>query len=214
VSRGFWTIGRLAGAPIRLHWTVPLGALAMSRFTFAPAFWLGFVLLILLHELGHALFVLRYRLGLREIMVHGVGGYCAHDPARTAWQESAIAWGGVLAQFAAFVVAELVLLAAGPPRSIYTAQLAHVFTESNLFLIAINLIPIEPLDGRKAWPLLGMLWAKLRGPRTAARNPWGTRRTVKDELRAVEKVDTQSETPDQKADRIVRELISRTTQRK
>lgn len=186
----------------------------MSRFTFAPAFWLGFVLLVLLHELGHALFVLRYRLGLREIVVHGVGGYCAHDPAHTAWQESAIAWGGVLAQFVAFVVAGLVLLIGGPPSSVHTAQLAHVFTESNLFLIAINLIPVEPLDGRKAWPLVAMLWEKIRHRNTAARNPWGTRRTVQDELRSLEKLDTQSETPNQRTDRIVRELISRTTQSK
>lgn len=214
MTRGFWTIGRLAGAPIRLHWTVPVGALVMSRFTFAPAFWLGFVGLVLLHELGHASLVLKYRLRLREIVVHGVGGYCAHDPARTAWQDSAIAWGGVLAQLAAFVVTELVLLVGGPPASVHTAQLAHVLTESNLFLIAINLIPIEPLDGRKAWPLLGMVWEKLRHRNAAARNPWGTRRTVQDELRAVEKLDTQSETPSQRTDRLVRELISRTTQSK
>jgi stage IV sporulation protein FB len=207
VSRGFWTIGRLAGAPIRLHWTLPLGALVMSRFTFAPAYWLGFVLLILIHELGHALIVLRYRLGLVEIVVHGVGGYCRHDAARSRWQESAIAWGGVLAQLAALVVAGLVLLLLGPPRNVHSAQLAQVFTDTNLILIAINLIPIEPLDGRKAWPLVGMIWAKLRRSQ---------RRTVQDELREIERVPPRSEaeTPSQRTDRIVRELIARTTRPK
>ena len=76
MSRGWWTVGHIRGAPIRLHWTLPLGAFAMGRFAFVPAFWLGFVLLILIHELGHALFVMRYRLGLSEIAVHGAGGYC------------------------------------------------------------------------------------------------------------------------------------------
>jgi Zn-dependent protease len=216
VNRGFWTIGRLAGAPIRLHWTLPLGALVMSRFTFAPAYWLGFVLLILIHELGHALIVLRYRLGLREIMVHGVGGYCSHDPAHTRFQDSAIAWGGVLGQLLALAVTGTLLLLLGPPTSLYTAQLAHVFTETNLFLIAINLIPIEPLDGRKAWPLVGMLWERLRR-RAPARGGWGRQRTVQDELRALEEVEpTQSdtETPSQRTDRIVRELIARTTRSK
>jgi stage IV sporulation protein FB len=213
VSRGFWTIGRLAGAPIRLHWTLPLGALVMSRFTFAPAYWLGFVLLILIHELGHALIVLRYRLGLVEIMVHGVGGYCSHGPARSRWQESAIAWGGVLGQLTALLVTGLLLLLFGRPNNVHTAQLAYVFTETNLFLIAINLIPIEPLDGRKAWPLVGMIWVKLRGAQ---------RRTVQDELRDLERLEprpeteteTETETPSQRTDRIVRELIARTTRPK
>ena len=70
MSRGWWTIGHFRGAPIRLHWTLPLGAFAMGRFAFVPAFWVGFALLILIHELGHALLVVRYRLGLSEIAVH------------------------------------------------------------------------------------------------------------------------------------------------
>jgi stage IV sporulation protein FB len=207
-------MGRLAGAPIRWHWTLPLGALVMSRFTFAPAYWLGFVLLILIHELGHALFVLRYRLTLLEIVVHGVGGYCSHEPARSRWQESAIAWGGVLAQATAFLIARLLLLLLGPPSSSHTAELAHVFTETNLFLIAINLIPIEPLDGRKAWPLLGMWWQRLgrRTPRPGRSAP----RTVQDELRELENPDiaAENETPSQRTDRIVRELIARTTRKR
>lgn len=187
----------------------------MSRFTFAPAYWLGFVLLILVHELGHALIVLYYRLGLVEIMVHGVGGYCSHGPARSPWQESAVAWGGVLAQLAALVVAGLLLLLLGPPQNVHTAQLAQVFTETNLFLIAINLIPIEPLDGRRAWPLVGMLWQRLSRD-SPSRSAWGQRRSVQDELRDLEKVETRSdsETPSQRTDRIVRELIARTTRSK
>jgi stage IV sporulation protein FB len=209
------TLGRLAGAPIRLHWTLPLGALVMSRFTFVPAYWLGFVLLILIHELGHALVVLRYRLGLVEIVVHGVGGYCSHDPARSRWQESAIAWGGVLGQLTALAVTGLLLLLLGRPSNVHTAQLAYVFTETNLFLIAINLIPIEPLDGRKAWPLVGMIWAKLRR-KSSAGSAWARRRTVQDELRDLERVPPRSETetPSQRTDRIVRELIARTTRPK
>lgn len=215
LSRGSWTIARLGGAPVRLHWSLPLGALFMSGFRFAPAYWLGFVLLILVHELGHALIVLRYRLQLMEIMVHGVGGYCSHAPARTAFQDAAIAWGGVLLQLGAFVVAALWLLLAGPPTTQLGAELAYVLTRTNLFLVAINLLPFEPLDGRKAWPLLGMLWQRSRRG-GATRGGFGQRRTVQDELRDLERIPTRSEdeTPSQRTDRIVRELISRTTQSK
>jgi Zn-dependent protease len=214
MSRGWWTIGRFGGAPIRLHWTLPIGALVTGRFHFVPGFWLGFVLLILLHEAGHALLVLRYRLGLTEIAVHGLGGWCRHAASGTRFQASAVAWGGVLAQLCLLVAAYLVLLFGPPIRSPFVYQLMAAFTDANLWLIALNLIPIEPLDGAKAWQIVPMLlerWRKRRGP---ARGPFGQRRTVQDELKSLEKVDTQAEAPSDKTDRIVRDLISRTTQPK
>jgi Zn-dependent protease len=211
VNRGWWTIGRLRGAPIRLHWTLPLGALLMGGFSFVPAFWLGFALLILLHELGHALLVLHYGLGLSEIAVHGAGGYCRHERAGSRFEEAALAWGGVAAQALVLLVAEAALWLLGPPESIHTALLAQVFTRTNLWLIFINLLPIEPLDGRKAWPLIGMLWQRWSG---RAPGPWGKQRTVEDELRSLPHVDTGRETSHEKTDRIVRDLIARTTQSK
>lgn len=212
MSRGWWTVGHFRGAPIRLHWTLPLGAFAMGRFAFVPAFWLGFVLLILIHELGHALFVVRYRLGLSEIAVHGAGGYCRHDRSGSRFQEAAVAWGGVLAQLALFLVTEAVLLVVGPLGS-PLSQLVYAFTSTNLWIMAFNLIPIEPLDGAKAWPLLGMWWQKRR-TNTPARSGFGQRSTVDRELRNLEKLDTDSETPSQRTERIVREMIARTTQSK
>jgi stage IV sporulation protein FB len=212
VNRGWLTIATVSGAPIRLHWSIPIAAFVLGRFQIVPAFWAGFVLLILIHELGHALLVLRYRLGLFEIRVHGLGGECHHRTG-TPFQESAIAWGGVLGQLVVLIATQVVLLVLGPPTSTHTAQLVHVFTESNLWLMAINLLPIAPLDGAKAWPLLPMIWEKLR-KRSPARGPLGQKRSVQDELRSLEKLDTRAESPDQKTDRIVRDLISRTTQSK
>jgi hypothetical protein len=213
MSRGWWTLGRLRGAPIRLHWTLPLGALAWSRFSFAPALWLAFAALILLHELGHALFVLKFRLGLSEIALHGFGGYCRHERSGSRFEESAIAWGGVLAQLALFVGVEVAVAALGPPTTPYTAQAVYVFTDANLWLIALNLIPIEPFDGGKAWPLVGMLLARFRKP-GRERAPSEAPPSVQDELRALERLETRAETPSEKTDRLVRELIARTTQSK
>ena len=155
MSGGFWTAGTLRGAPIRLHWTLPLGALVMGRFEFVPAYWLGFAVLILIHELGHAFLVLRYRLGLSEIVIHGFGGHCRHTRTGTRFQEAAVAWGGVLAQLCLLIVTEVVLLVGGPPTSVHTALLTHVFTETNLWIMALNLLPVDSLDGTKAWPLVG-----------------------------------------------------------
>jgi Zn-dependent protease len=213
MSGGWWTVGRFRGAPIRLHWTLPLGALAWSRFTFAPAMWLAFAALILIHELGHALLVVRFRLGLSEVALHGAGGYCRHERSGSRFEESAIAWGGVLAQLTLYIGVKLVELGLGPPTRLATAQAFYVFTSANLWLIAINLIPIEPLDGAKAWPLVGMLLARARSRRQKPIPP-PRRRSVQDELRDLEKIDTSNETSSEKTDRLVRELIARTTQSK
>lgn len=191
MTRGFWTIAHFRGAPIRLHWTLPLGALVMSNFRFVPAFWLGFTLLILIHELGHALLVLRFGLGLSEIAVHGAGGYCRHEQHGSPLQQALVAWGGVLAQLAALIVCQLALLL-GPPTSMPFAILAHVFTTANLWIIGFNLLPVEPLDGAKAWRLVPLLMRR-RAVAAASRGP---------------------ETPQEQTDRLVRDLIARTTQSK
>ena len=102
----------------------------------------------------------------------------------------------------------------GPPLSSpFVGHMMYAFTDANLWLIGLNLIPIEPLDGAKAWQILPMLLARFR-KRARARGPLGQRRSVQDELKALEKLDTQAEAPSDKTDRIVRDLISRTTQSK
>jgi len=213
MSRGWLTLGSFKGAPIRLHWSIVVGALLWSRFTFRPVMWLAFVALILVHELGHALLVLRYRLGLSEIAVHGAGGYCMHQRAGSRFEESAIAWGGVLAQLLVLLAAGVALLVLGPPATSAAADASYVLIDANLWLIAINLIPIGPLDGAKAWPLVGMLFSRFRKrgePPASEPAP----RTVHDELRALEQLETRPETPSQRTERLVRELIARTTQPK
>src|SRR5262245_31795457 len=62
MESGFLHLGRFRGVPLRMHVLAPLGALFFSGFRFEPGAWLGFVLIILLHEIGHALLVMRYRL--------------------------------------------------------------------------------------------------------------------------------------------------------
>jgi Zn-dependent protease len=213
MSHGWWTLGTVRGAPIRVHWTLLVAAVVWSRFRFEPGFWLGFAALILIHELGHAFFVLRYRLGLSEIALHGAGGYCAHIHSGSRFEASVVAWGGVLAQLLLFGLVQTWYAVFGPPHSYFVAVFLSVFGEVNLWLAALNLIPFEPLDGAKAWPLFGMLAARFRRQarvHEAARQ----KRSVQDELRTLERLDTRSENPNDKTDRIVRDLIARTTQSK
>lgn len=159
---GLWTIGRWRGVPIRLHWSIPIGALFFGHFEFVPGFWLGFVLLVLFHELGHAYLAHRRRLGVLEVQVHGLGGVCVHESG-TPFDNSIVAWGGVLAQ-TLFLIPAYAIATFVPVTNIYAAQLLWAFTTTNLWLIALNLIPIEPLDGGKAWQL-PKLWRARRRPK-------------------------------------------------
>lgn len=157
-DRGYFTLGRVRKAPIRIHWSAPLGAIVFTRFEFAPLLWLFFWGLVILHELGHAALV--WRLGYRvvAVRVHAFGGDCVWSGDPTRIESAVVSWGGVLAQAILWIAATVVLAIVGFPRSPVLAALALTATSSNAYMIFFNLIPIPPLDGHKAWPLIPMLW--------------------------------------------------------
>jgi hypothetical protein len=157
-ERGSLTIARLWGIPIRAHWTLPLGALVFGGFRIAPGFWLGFFLLVLIHELGHAFLVKANRLNVVAIDVSGFGGLCHWSGYATDRQRGAIAWGGVLAQALLLVVTFGLFMFVGRPHSAFLAELTSVFLYTNVYLIALNLLPIPPLDGAEAWRFVGNLF--------------------------------------------------------
>ena len=142
---------------MRVHWTLPVGALVFGQGRFVPGFWLAFFLLVLIHELGHAVLVRRYRQRVVSIDIHALGGVCCWSGDPTAIDRARIAWGGVLAQAVAYGAARAAIALAGPPDGLFTAQLAYAFTTTNVWLMAINLIPVAPLDGAEAWKLPGLL---------------------------------------------------------
>ncbi len=179
LERGSLTLARLRGIPIRAHWTLPLGALFFSGFRFAPGFWIGFFLLVLIHELGHAALVRAFRLRVVGIDVTGFGGLCHWSGMATERQRGAIAWGGVLAQLALLAVAAGSLFVLGRPPTRFAAELFSVFTYTNVYLIGLNLLPIPPLDGFEAWKLVlrelsGGNRRRGPGPYVPPQSPGGT----------------------------------------
>jgi Zn-dependent protease len=151
VSGGYLTLGRWHGAPIRVHWTLPLGAVVFGQGRWAPGFWLGFALLVLVHEIGHALLVRRSRCQVVAIEVHALGGVCRWQGDPTPKQRAQIAWGGVLAQALLFVAVAIALELDGDPRSMFARDLVDAFVSANVLLIVLNLIPLPPFDGAQAW---------------------------------------------------------------
>jgi stage IV sporulation protein FB len=172
----WWSIGRFGGVPVRLHWSAALGALFFSGFRFAPGAWLGFVLVILAHELGHAFVVRRTRQVLLGVDVHGLGGECRWSGHASPMQRALIAWGGVWAQLALAAIVLPLSWLVGSSLGSFGLDLFHALTWSSLLLAAINLVPVRPLDGAEAWKLPGLVaerWRSRRaaGPRVSSPRP-------------------------------------------
>ena len=189
-------MARYRGAPIRLHASLVLGALFFSHGTFAPGAWLGFALTILVHELGHALLVTRYRYKVVAIELHGFGGECSYRGDVGAFERSVIAWGGVLGQALLFAGAQTIYALGWLPADRFSRELLAVFVGPNVLMMLFNLLPIAPLDGSRAWSLFGRLWtrrrARLRRQQRAARSPEDVRRRA----RAVEALRAEKQAAD------------------
>jgi Zn-dependent protease len=164
-DQGYLTLARWRGTPIRAHWSMPLGALVFGGFSFAPAFWVAFFVLVLVHELGHAVLARRYGARVLSVDVTGFGGLCRWSGVVSDYERAKIAWGGVLAQAVLLVAALAVLATLGRPTSVIGAQLVSAFVTTNLLIMGLNLLPLRPLDGKEAWLLASDLLARWRGRR-------------------------------------------------
>lgn len=162
MTPGAITVLRYRGVPIRAHWSLPVVALLVGGARFAPGAWIAWLLVVMLHEMGHAFWALRYRMDVREILLHGLGGHCAYAGTPTPRQRSVVAWGGVMAQAILFAVA-LPLSRLVPATNEFTADLYGVLIGSNLYVALLNLVPIPPLDGAEAWKLVPMLFRRQPG---------------------------------------------------
>jgi len=153
---GYLTIGNYHGTPVKVHWSIIPGALFFGHLRFVPGFWLGFAALVLFHELGHAFVVRQVHAKVSLVEAHGLGGLCWWEGKVTPIQRACIAWGGIWAQMVCWTLADT-LIHWFPPADDFTAQLAWVFTTTNVWMMLINLIPVRPLDGAEAWKLFPLL---------------------------------------------------------
>ena len=165
MTLGFWQLGRWMGVPVALHWSalLPFGWCLLHRQNVLAALSsvLAFLVLMAVHELGHAV-AARSRgfevIGIRLYLLHGV---CEVEAPEREEDDVFIAWGGVLAQLCLFVAALLVLQAASallPGSAPVLQPVLFVFLHANLVIAAINLFPMAPLDGHRAWRVLPLLW--------------------------------------------------------
>jgi Zn-dependent protease len=158
---GSLTVARPFGVPVRIHWSVLLFAFFAGQFSFAPGAWLAYLLLILIHEAGHAFVVRRVGARATALDVLGFGGLCWWEGEVTPLQRACIAWGGIWAQLVVLVVTAVCVGFLGHPASKFADDMVNVALWSNLWLIGMNLLPIPPLDGKEAWSLFPLLRRRL-----------------------------------------------------
>lgn len=161
MTPGLWQLARWKGVPILFHWSLLLGLVwfgllyrgaVPALLTFA-----GFFALLLIHELGHAVAAWSRGVRVHEIRLYLLHGLCRHAYPNRERDHVFIAWGGVLAQGVVLVIAvaaKWTLEVTAPDINLLLAPLFRSLILGNMVMIAINLIPVAPLDGHLAWRVL------------------------------------------------------------
>ena len=163
--RGLWQVGRVAGTPVKVHWSaalLPLLAVAYAVYyevTDAGILWLQLFVLatlacVLLHEIGHAVAARYFGIRVHDIVLLAIGGAARlrHLPERPG-QEAAVALAGPLvnAVIALLLVPALVVWPSEdwlPWLSNYTVRsFVSSLAIFNAAVCVFNLLPLFPLDG-------------------------------------------------------------------
>ncbi len=177
---GSWQIGRLAGIPLKVHFTLLLFipfllnryGTALGGHTFAALLAVvGLLASVALHELGHALTGRRFGCRTREILLTPLGGIAQLDriPAQPR-AELLIALAGPAVSLALAALAgglTLLFIQLGWQASAWVA-LALALTNAGLAIF--NLLPCFPMDGgRVLRALLTPRWGRLEATRRAVK---------------------------------------------
>ncbi len=152
------TIAKVAGIPIRLHFTLilflaylafagiqkeALGAVGLAIAVFAS---------VLLHELGHALTAKHFGVSTRDITLYPIGGVAVLEGKKPrAREELWIALAGPLVNVViAVALTPLVLAGPGLPpvgAGLESNSALQAIWSANLFLALFNMLPAFPMDG-------------------------------------------------------------------
>jgi hypothetical protein len=136
------------GVALRLHWSIPLAGLLLTRFHLSVGAWLGFFFVLGVHVAGHVAMAALCGARVAQIDVHGLGGHCG-TVGLSRSKRMLVAAGGILAQVALALLVVLVLQSYAD--SALESELLSMLVGPSLALAALNVLPIAPLDGASFW---------------------------------------------------------------
>jgi Zn-dependent protease len=180
-TSGSFTIARLFGIPIRIHFTffLLLGFLGWlvaqqsGNVVLELAFILTLFGCVLLHELGHALTARAYGIRTVDITLYPIGGIARLNSMGKPNQEFWIALAGPMVNIviAALLWIGMVVMVGRPPAlgPFFTDDFVQRVFIANVLLAAFNLLPAFPMDGgRILRAILAQRLGVARGTRIAA----------------------------------------------
>lgn len=158
--RGSMRIGRVAGIPIRVHWTFSLLVLyvvvveagAPRSVLLAAAAWIvALFASVTVHELSHCAVARRKGLEVRDIVLLPIGGVSEISslPGEPTTERD-VAIAGPLASLGLAALFALLAFATGGhlwPPALFTGSWFARLSWLNLVLAAFNLVPALPMDG-------------------------------------------------------------------
>ena len=138
------------GVALRLHWSIPVVGLVLTRLHVSLGAWLGFGFVLGVHVFGHVAMAVLCGAKVTQLDVHGLGGHCG-TVGLNRRKRMLIAAGGILAQVA---LALLVVLALETyADTALESELLSMLVGPSLALAALNVLPIAPLDGASFWSI-------------------------------------------------------------
>lgn len=190
---GTLQLAKIAGIPIRLHWSFVLiflwvgyngwqDRISMLQILYLELYVITLFFCVLLHEYGHALVARKFGHKTRDILLTPIGGIArlesiSEKPSQEFW----IAIAGPMVNIVIALILGAAMLLSGPSEFF---ERAAAFPESdaslksfipltmvsNVILAVFNFIPAFPMDGgRILRALLSMKWSRLRSTWIAAR---------------------------------------------
>lgn len=170
-ERGWILELRLFGVPVLFHWSFPAlgaiggvfavsaaGSLAIALPVFASAS-AAYLVLVLIHELGHAAMAKAVGIRISRIIIAGTAGWCVPSNTRSDARNLLFYSGGILAQVTVLVATLLSIAVLGPPSNLPLSCSVFVFTLVNAVGIAWNAIPIQ---GRNDGALIAAAIRRIR----------------------------------------------------
>ncbi|MFC4312834.1 M50 family metallopeptidase [Steroidobacter flavus] len=169
--KGSVELARIHRVPVYLHWSFPVGALfpiGLARFDPVPSIYLlvGYVLLVLWHELGHLVAARLVKHQVVSIEISGTGGLCRTELPRDTRSAVFIYSGGLIAQLILLLIAVPGFWLLDELNSEAFSYFLIVAVVMNAAMFILNVIPGRgingPTDGFVLWAILKYYVKRMR----------------------------------------------------
>jgi len=173
----FAEVMQVRGVGVYLHWSlvlvgcvILLGAFERPAETLTG--WAAYYGVLLIHECGHMVVAQGKGYHVYAIELYPIHGLVRYSEPRSRYDDAVIAWGGVAMQALVGLPVVIYLSVFGFTRFAPLNVAMGILGYYSLFVAALNLLPLRPLDGAKAWYVLRVMFQKRRSSADKGNSGW------------------------------------------